>query len=86
MSITPKPEFRTIDPANGAAPRQRERRSVGYVDGRFDVPIFRREDLKAGHRIDGPAVIEEPASVTVIGPGQDVRVGVFGQLHIATTT
>ena len=86
VSITPKPEFRTIDPANGAAPRQRERRSVGYVDGRFDVPIFRREDLKAGHRIDGPAVIEEPASVTVIGPGQDVRVGVFGQLHIATTT
>ena len=86
VSVTPKPEFRTIDPSNGAAPRQRERRSVGFVDGRFDVPIFRREDLKAGHRIDGPAVIEEPASVTVIGPGQDVRVGVFGQLHIATTT
>ncbi len=30
-----------------------------YQTGRQDTPIFRRDDLCSGHRINGPAIVEE---------------------------
>jgi N-methylhydantoinase A len=58
------------------------RRSVGFAGGRHEVPVFRRQDLLAGHRIGGPALVEEPASVTVLGPGQQLSVDAWGHLLI----
>jgi N-methylhydantoinase A len=81
VSITPKPEVRQIAEATGAA-RAVARREVGFVDGRHDAPVFRRQDLLAGHRIEGPAVVEEAASVTVLGPGQRLTVDAYGHLLI----
>jgi N-methylhydantoinase A len=81
VSITPKPELRRIAEATGA-PREAARRQVGFADGRHEVPIFRRSDLAAGHRIDGPALVEEPASVTVLCPGQRLAVDAYGHLLI----
>jgi N-methylhydantoinase A len=82
VSITPKPEVRQIAKADGAA-RETGRRRVGFADGRHDVPVFRRQDLAAGHRIEGPAVVEEAASVTVLCPGQHLSVDAYGHLLIA---
>jgi N-methylhydantoinase A len=81
VSITPKPEMLRIAAADGP-PREAARRQVGFADGRHDVPIFRRQDLRAGHRIDGPALVEEPASVTVLCPGQRLAVDAWGHLLI----
>jgi len=36
--------------------------------------------LLGGQRFAGPAVIEEPASVTVVRPGMPVRVDEYGHL------
>jgi N-methylhydantoinase A len=83
VSVTPKPEPRQIAKAGGGAPRETARRSVGFEGGRHEVPIFRREDLLAGHRIEGPALVEEPASVTVLCPGQRLSVDAWGHLLIA---
>jgi N-methylhydantoinase A len=83
VSVTPKPETRRIAKADGAAPREAARRSVGFSGGRHEVPIFRRQDLLAGHRIEGPALVEEPASVTVLGPRQRLSVDEYGHLLIA---
>jgi N-methylhydantoinase A len=83
VSVTPKPETRRIAKADGAAPREAARRSVGFSGGRHEVPIFRRQDLLAGHRIEGPALVEEPASVTVLCPGQRLSVDEYGHLLIA---
>jgi N-methylhydantoinase A len=82
VSVTPNPEVRQIAKAEGAA-REAGRRSVGFADGRHDVPVFRRQDLAAGHRIEGPAVVEEAASVTVLCPGQHLTVDAYGHLLIA---
>jgi N-methylhydantoinase A len=60
------------------------RRSVGYVQGRFDVPVFDRAVLRAGHVVDGPLIVEEPASVTVVSPGQRLTVDDYGHLLIDT--
>ncbi len=83
VSVTPKPEFREIEAASGDATPV-ETRSVVYPDGRKETPIFRREQLKCGHRIAGPAVIEEAASVTVLNQGHTVEVDRYGNLLIGS--
>ena len=40
----------------------------------------RQDILAAGTEVDGPAVIEEPASVTIVRPGLNVRVDTYGNL------
>ena len=81
VSLTPKPELRPIARATGA-PVAVARRAVGFPDGRLEVPIYRRDQLAADHLIDGPAVIEEAASVTVLNPGQRLVVDAYGHLVI----
>ncbi len=44
-----------------------------FPDGRLPTPVFRRDSLRAGHVIAGPAVVEEAASVTMLNPGQALR-------------
>ncbi len=47
-----------------------------------DTPTYDRTKLAAGNRINGPALIEEHASTTVVHPQDKVEVDVFGNLHI----
>jgi len=52
--------------------------------GKFiDTPTYRRESLRAGNRIAGPALIEEHASTTVLLPGDVMQVDDYGNLVIA---
>jgi len=55
-------------------------RPVTFDDGIHDSKVYDRAKLLNGHRLEGPAVIEEPASVTIIRPGQKVRVDIYGNL------
>ena len=50
--------------------------------GFVDTPSFARAALRAGNRIDGPAVVEEHASTTVLLPGDNLVVDDFGNLTI----
>jgi N-methylhydantoinase A len=55
-----------------------------YLDGSWRrTPIYRREALRAGNRIAGPALIEEHASTTVLMPGDSLAVDDYGNLVIA---
>jgi N-methylhydantoinase A len=55
-----------------------------YYGGRFHAtPTYRRDALAAGNRIQGPALIEEYASTTVLMPGDVLEVDQFGNLAIA---
>ena len=51
---------------------------AGYVD----TPVYSRNDLSAGQRIAGPALVEEYASTTVIFPGDRLEVSPYGDLVI----
>jgi len=44
--------------------------------------VFSRSKLRSGNEIEGPALIEEHASTTVISAGDIARVDAFGNLHI----
>ena len=58
------------------------RRPVYFEDGFVDCPVYERELLGAGIRIDGPAVIEQPDSTTVVEPGMSAVVGPGGTLIV----
>ena len=52
--------------------------------GKFlDTPVFARVKLRRGNEIEGPALIEEHASTTVLAPGDRLTVDAFGNLVIA---
>src|SRR5579875_1191437 len=46
------------------------------------VPVYAREALRAGHRLEGPAIIEQYDATTVVCPGQDLEVDSYGNLVI----
>ncbi len=53
--------------------------STGFVE----TQTFARDALLAGNRIEGPALIEEHASTTVLLPGERLEVDDFGNLVIS---
>lgn len=61
------------------------RRSVWFYggEGATDATVYDRVGLRAGFSIDGPAIIEEDQSNTVVPPGFVLRVGDQGHLIIA---
>ncbi|SNB71959.1 N-methylhydantoinase A [Arboricoccus pini] len=77
------PEMPRLKAAEGL-PVPRAHRQVGYVQGTFEVPVYDRAALGAGQKLKGPVVVEEPASVTVICPGQTLTVDDYGHLLIET--
>ena len=81
VSARPKPDLPKLDVASGD-PIPEAEREVIFDDGPQATPVFQRHTLKAGHRIAGPAVIEEAASVTVIAPGCPVRIDEYGNILI----
>jgi N-methylhydantoinase A len=55
-------------------------RSAGQT---VSTPVYSRDRLKCGNVIDGPALVEEHASTTVLQPGDTAQVDAFGNLQIA---
>jgi len=84
ISDSAAPELPTLQPSD-RPPAPIGRRRVGYVQGLFDSPVFDRATLRAGDVLDGPLLVEESASVTVVCPGQRVTVDGYGHLLIDTT-
>jgi len=62
----------------------RERRPVLFDQGGpVECPVYDREKLKPGDKIDGPALVSEYASTTVIFPGDKLTVADTGELIIS---
>jgi N-methylhydantoinase A len=80
-----KPQLSRIN-VGGAQPPDRAlrtKRPVYFTDhGFLDTPTYDRAQLAANNRIDGPALIEEYASTTVVLPGDALTVDAYGNLII----
>lgn len=77
---TEKPDFSADEPTAEAGKSQR--RTVWFTNGAHDTPVCQRENLVAGTSLPGPLVVEEPASVTIVAPGQTLDVSESGHLII----
>jgi N-methylhydantoinase A len=70
--------------AEAEAPAQpRAHRPVWFADGWEETRVYARADLRSGHSIPGPALVEENASVTVLDPGKTLTVDQYGNLMIS---
>jgi N-methylhydantoinase A len=85
IGIMRKPPQETIKRGKSAPDKSAftGRRSV-FFGGKFrPTPTYARAALAVGNRITGPALIEEHASTTVLGPGDRLEVDSHGNLLIA---
>jgi N-methylhydantoinase A len=74
IGVTPKPELPHQE-ASDHVPEPRARRPVVFDAGdAVDTALYRRDELRAGARIAGPAVIEQLDSTVVVPPGVEARV------------
>jgi N-methylhydantoinase A len=76
FGLIDRPQLPKLATAGKAAPHSR--RKVFFAGSFVDTPIYSRGTLPAGARIDGPAVIEEFGSTTVVFPGQTLTVDPHG--------
>ena len=52
-------------------------------DGRHETRVYDRDLLPPGFESEGPVIVEEPSSTTLVCPGQRVRVDDLGFLRIS---
>ena len=76
-----RPSIPKLDIGADAAPK-RDSRPVFFAGAFRETPIYQRASLPAGFRLDGPAVVEEFGSTTVVFPGQRLEVDVHGILIV----
>ncbi len=61
-------------------------RRVDFADeGVFETPCFRADDLRPGHKLDGPAIIEGAGTSVVVHPNCLVEIDGFRNIHITLT-
>jgi N-methylhydantoinase A len=83
VSVLKKPIVRELPSQIGIA-EPREQRQIRFEEGWIEVPVYDRDILGQGCRIQGPAVIEEKASCTVVCADRCVTVDSFGNLIISS--
>jgi N-methylhydantoinase A len=78
-----KPDLREIDVPGTLDDARKPRRQVWFRQTGFvDTDIFERGKLPPGATFDGPAIIEQPDTTTVMPPGTHCTVDKFGNLVI----
>lgn len=78
-----KVSYPAVEEKNGSSPRSQRRVTLRHLaDTDVEAGEFEREDLRRGHEVEGPAVIREPLSTTLVPAGHTARVGTYGELVI----
>jgi N-methylhydantoinase A len=85
LSRGPDPALRLIAAPAGDGEALKGTRDV-YLDGDYrETPIYDRYRMGVGARIEGPAIVEERESTTVVGAGATARVAEDGSLIVSIT-
>ena len=75
LGLTSKPTLPKFPPAaDGPEVARRETRSVVWPTGPVETPVYGMDQLAPGHRIRGPAIIEQFTSTVVVRPGDVARI------------
>jgi len=86
IGVIAKPGQASIAPSAGHSPDAAligvRAVEFGVLGGRLETPTYDRARLQRGHRVSGPALIQEYASTTVLPPGDALVVDAMGNLDI----
>jgi N-methylhydantoinase A len=77
-----KAEYRELPERKAGRPQGVPRRLAYLPEAEADVLEYERGDLYRGDVIDGPAIIREPMSTTMVCAGQTAAVGRYGEIRI----
>ncbi len=80
-----RPEIPRPEPAQAPLPPPLGKR-LAFLDrasGWQEVPLWHRQSLAPGHRLEGPAIVMQRDSTTVLLPGQSLAVHASGALRIS---
>ncbi len=80
-SVTPTPD---PSPQGGGEAGRREGRTTRFFSGGtwHEAPVLRREELRQGEPVAGPALIIEPHQTVVIEPGWTAELTALGNLEL----
>jgi N-methylhydantoinase A len=82
FGLIERPRIPKLEMRSGATPARKSMRPV-YFDSAFrDTPVYDRAVLPPGFRLEGPAVVEEFGSTTVVFPHQHLEVDPHGILIV----
>jgi N-methylhydantoinase A len=80
---TPKPRIPRLEAATEPAEAAlRGRRSAWFGGGFADTPVYDGERLGPGHRLEGPAIVEERFTTIVLYPGHRAELDDLGNYRI----
>jgi N-methylhydantoinase A len=80
-----KPDFRPLRSGREDASHAiKQQRDVYWreLDRVVPFPVYDRAKLLAGNSLTGPAIVEEATATSVLGPGDKLNVGTYGDLII----
>ncbi len=81
-----RPDIAEITTANDTPPPTTQTRQVDFdIDGVHETAIYQRSQLPIGFTAEGPLIVEEAASTTLVHPGQSLEVDTYGNLVIHLT-
>jgi N-methylhydantoinase A len=82
VGVTEKPQIPSIARSSARPPVKGRRKA--FFGGRFVVtPIYDGPRMRAGQRVKGPAIIEEPFTTIVLHPRQEATLDRHGNYRIA---
>jgi N-methylhydantoinase A len=81
FGVIERPSIPKLDSASGNPP-EHGKRPVYFGGGFQDTVIYDRSQLPAGFQLDGPAIVQEFGSTTVVFPGQWLEVEAHGILIV----
>ena len=79
---TPSPKVNGGHRAPTVAAKAARTRRANLGEGYRETPVFRGADLKPGHEVIGPAIIEETFTTIVVYPGWKAHVDDAGDYEL----
>jgi N-methylhydantoinase A/acetone carboxylase beta subunit len=76
-----QPQLPVLETAEGTPP-SKQTRAVWWSDGWVDTPIYEMTDVRPGHRLDGPAVLEAESTTFPIPPDRKAWLDEHGIFHL----
>jgi len=86
IGLLPRPTLPLLTPGTGNSQNARKGIRSVYQSARGEYEeytVYDRGQLLCGDCVEGPAIIEEPSSTTIVHRGDAVTVGRYGELIIA---
>lgn len=79
-----QPQLPTLEAETGTPP-DKMTRAVWWTDGWVDTPIYEMTDVRPGHRLDGPAILEAESTTFPIPPDRTAWLDEHGIFHLENT-